>query len=203
MKRGQRGFGVVVVLVILGVAAALGFIGWRVYQSKHQTPVASTAQSSTGTAATDRTPKAPGDLTVDSGKLPQGWSVENGDPGNVTLTDVATKCSINLYKSTNDTAKAADAVSDASQMSDATISGLKAKGYGVTRAPASTLTYTSSTGPQELPTLELGLTGPGTTFQSYAFIIKDGYTVQIQRNCNEQARLSTTAAAVLAVTVTE
>ena len=205
MRVNQEGFSIVEILIVIFVVGLLGVVGWLVYDRQNNMAPGTTKASNTQatTPQKDETSEVETvkklnatSFSLDTSKLPKGWTVTNNTTDIITLT--LDKCFVEATKENDPTlssSKQAEGVQALLTANDKTGS----KGYVVTDKGASTLTVSTASGSEKVTSYEFlwDSSDGGNPFRySRVYSIQDGYYVSLKRSCSTEASLTNTDTAV-------
>jgi hypothetical protein len=191
-KKSKRGWTVFLIILIMALAAG---VGWYVWQN-HKPKTTSQNTSTDTTSNTTTTQPASEPLVLDATKLPAGWLAETNDSAHILLSSKDTKCFTDVMYTTDTAESNAPDVNHNKQ----TVDAIKAKGYKVVESP-STLTIVTNKGEKQLEAQALQITGLSNPMsQKYAYISEQDSYTQIQLSCPNNTQLPTAQAALSAVT---
>jgi prepilin-type N-terminal cleavage/methylation domain-containing protein len=208
MKANQKGFSVVEILIVIVVVGLLGTVGWLVYdrQKNNTDNKNSTTQTTQQEEKKETTPVnekvnqfSATSFSLDTNKLPKGWTATNNTADVVTVTSDG--CFIEATKendATLSTSKQEEGVQALITANDKTSS----KGYVVADKGTSTLTVSTVSGSEKVTSYEFlwDLPDGGNPFRySRIYSIQDGYYVSLKRSCSSEAGFANTGAALSAL----
>ena len=208
MKRNEKGFSVVEIIIVIVVVGQLGAVGWLVYdrqktKTDNKDTTIQTSQQEDKKEEIKDTEKVEqfiaSSFSLDTNILPKGWTATNNTADVVTLTSDG--CFIEATKEN-------DATLSSSKQEAGTQALLTAndktgtKGYVVTDKGTSTLTVHASTSSEKVTSYEFlwDLPSGGNPFRySRVYSIQDGYYISLKRSCNNEAGFTNTDAAMSAI----
>ncbi|MDB5182171.1 MAG: hypothetical protein JWP13_934 [Candidatus Saccharibacteria bacterium] len=196
MYRDQKGFSALSVLLILVAIGLVGLAGWYVWHNQRSNI---SAQSTKSNDSVNNTQTGGEPLSLDSNKLPVGWTAEIKEPGRILLINKDSDCSTDALTTTDTAESNSPDINHNTQ----TVDAIKSKGYSVQEAQGM-LTIVMSKGEKKLEAQTLQITGMDNPMsQQYAYIAKNDSYTQIQLSCPNNTELPTAQAALSAITFTE
>ncbi len=141
---------------------------------------------------------------VDKQKLPKDWQVAGSDNANLLLKTTGTEknCFVNVIRIPDKFLKASDADEYVEVQKEALQKSAKDKGYTWSELPYELITLQVSGQSQTLRTIEAQISGQNQNLrQSYAFIVRDGYAMQIQSSCTNAKDMPSAKEALKAVSI--
>lgn len=189
------------VIKLIAVLFSVGLLAWYLYGVRASTSKRDTTTPAQNVQTTKRDKQTPGTLSLNKDAVPKDWKVDQNDPAQITLANESTKCSISVDKTDDKNVKESAMDAFIQKRKEEVMAGIKAKGYEVAQLPASILNTSSKDNEQNITTFDLSLTGPKAFVQSYGYILKDGYYVEIQRSCDKQSDLTSTDPALSAIAI--
>lgn len=141
-------------------------------------------------------------VSITTSKLPEGWKVSASDDQNVVLEkgDLRT-CFVAVNKIADKVVKVTDATEYLQVQKENLTQGATSKGYTLAALPVETIPLQTNQGIQSIKALEFNVSGPESMRQSYGYLVRDGFVVQVQRSCVQTADMPETLEALKAVEV--
>jgi hypothetical protein len=180
-----------ILLIVLVIIIAVSTVAYVLTNKKNvpvETPVIPTNQTVTS-------------ISLDRAKVPKNWVVTGSDADNVLLDNKDTTCFVSVNKIPDKAVKASDTTEYYAVKTEEAEKSFSDKGYSVQTLPRSSIQVQTNQGDISVATLEFKLSGPQAFRQSYGYIVRDGYVVQVQRSCTDEKDLPSTLDALRAVTV--
>lgn len=194
MKKNEKGFSGVVVLLLLIVIGLIGFASWYVWQKQN---------IKSRDSVENKTEVVSEPFALDESKIPKDWSINRKEDVEISLKNDSTNCQVSAVRSklSPELTPASERVIADKEQDKGELNSLRPKGFIIEELPKTELTIDTTKGQQVIETQPIKVSGPNTSnfyTKNYFAVENDSYTV-LRLSCVDESTFLTAQQALMAI----